>query len=213
MKNKDNILYLGAIGGFGFNEDDISPLEFIDWLNTQSDIEVRINSGGGSVFDAMKIYSELQRHSKNNRVDVYVDGLSASAASFLMFGGSSLHIPENATIMIHKPSTISMGNADELRKDAEALDSIQNSIESIYNKFAKISSVQVHHLMNKETWFSGKEFAENFRCEVDGITDNTTFATAFKNRWQKRNNEIVSRETISNDNSKWQKMEREWKWK
>ena len=139
-------------------------------MRENDDVGLYINSEGGEVFEAVQMYNELRRHSQDHSVKIYVDGLSASAASFMMFGGSELIVPNNATIMIHKPTTISWGNADQLRSDADALDTIQSNIESIYLANAKnLSAVQIRHLMNQTKWFTGSEFADLFNCKT---TDN-----------------------------------------
>ncbi|MBQ5901509.1 MAG: Clp protease ClpP, partial [Clostridia bacterium] len=135
MKINGNIAYIGEITAFPLSEypefeTQTSANQMIDFLQNNGDVELYINSQGGDVFEAMQIYNTLRRHSRNHSVKVYVDGLSASAASYLMFGGSELFVPKNATIMIHKPTTLVWGDADELRTSANALDVIQSSIES-----------------------------------------------------------------------------------
>lgn len=172
MKINGNIAYIGDITAFPLSEypefeTQTSANQVIDFLQGNGDVELYINSQGGDVFEAMQIYNALRRHSRNHSVKVYVDGLSASAASYLMFGGSELFIPKNATIMIHKPTTFVWGNADELRTSANALDVIQYSIESIYTDNAKnISAVQIRHLVNSTTWMTGSDFADKFKCTL-----------------------------------------------
>ena len=186
MKIQQNKAYIGDITAYPFKDDDLetSAVQVVDFLNENTDVELYINSGGGDVFEAFQIYNALRRHARTNSVKVYVDGLAASAASYLMFGGSELFVPKNATIMIHKPSTIAWGNADELRKSAEALDVIQSNIESIYVDNAKnLSAVQIRHLMNATTWFDGADFADKFKCTVidelgaDKTTENKVLNT------------------------------------
>lgn len=172
MKINGNKAYLGNITPYPWSEyeefaTDTSANQVIDFLAKNNDVELYINSGGGDVFEAMQIYNALRRHSRNHSVKVYVDGLSASAASYLMFGGSDLFIPKNATIMIHKPTTWAWGNADELQSSVNALNVIQSNIESIYNTFAKsISAVQIRHLVDNTTWITGSDFADKFKCTL-----------------------------------------------
>lgn len=172
MKINGNIAYIGEITAFPLSEypefeTQTSATQMIDFLQSNGDVELYINSQGGDVFEAMQIYNALRRHSRNHSVKVYVDGLSASAASYLMFGGSELFVPKNATIMIHKPTTWTWGNADELRTSANALDVIQSSIESIYTDNAKsISAVQIRHLVDATTWMTGSDFADKFKCTL-----------------------------------------------
>lgn len=178
MKTNGNKAYIGEITAFPLSEypefeTQTSATQVIDFLQNNGDVELYINSQGGDVFEAMQIYNALRRHSRNHSVKVYVDGLSASAASYLMFGGSELFMPKNATIMIHKPTTFVWGDADELRTSANALDVIQSSIESIYTDNAKnISAVQIRHLVDNTTWMSGSDFADKFKCTlIDELPD------------------------------------------
>ena len=172
MKTNGNKAYIGDITAFPLSEypefeTQTSANQMIDFLQSNGDVELYINSQGGDVFEAMQIYNALRRHSRNHSVKVYIDGLSASAASYLMFGGSELLVPKNATIMIHKPTTWVWGDADELRTSANALDVIQSSIESIYTDNAKsISTVQIHHLVDATTWMTGTDFADKFKCTL-----------------------------------------------
>lgn len=193
MKINGNKAYIGSITPYPWSEyeefaTDTSANQVIDFLAKNNDVELYINSGGGDVFEAMQIYNELRRHSRNHSVKVYVDGLSASAASYLMFGGSDLFIPKNATIMIHKPTTWAWGNADELQSSVNALNVIQSNIESIYNTFAKnITAVQIRHLVNQTTWMTGTDFADKFKCTlIDDLPEdkavNNKVLIGFKNR-------------------------------
>ena len=158
----DNEFYLKDIQSWS-SEDTTTAEEMLNFLTTNKDNEVNIfiNSGGGDVAQALQMYHAMKRH---GNVNVYVDGMAASAASFVAFGGKTLKVPESSVIMIHKPSTIAVGNADELRKAAEALDAVQSSIEAIYKANAK--GGYISSMVNKETWFSGREFAEVFECEL-----------------------------------------------
>ena len=89
--------------------------DFLDQLEDVSKINVHINSGGGSVFGGIAIYNILKRY--DAEITVYVEGLAASIASVIAMAGDKIIIPENAQMMIHKPSSITWGNADDMRKD------------------------------------------------------------------------------------------------
>ena len=80
---------------------------------------MRINSPGGSVFDAVAIYNALKRHT--GTVTVWIDGIAASAASYVAMAGDEIIMPENAFLMIHDPSGIVMGTATEMREMAEVV--------------------------------------------------------------------------------------------
>lgn len=152
-------------------EDDMAPgdvKEFLDNLDGMSNINIHINSGGGSVFGGIAIYNLLKRNSAYKTV--YIDGIAASIASVIAMCGDKIVVPENATMMVHKPMNsyfFTTKNADELRKDAEALDVCQKSIMQIYMTKAKVSEEEVEQKVNEETWMSGKEIAEMFDVEVE----------------------------------------------
>lgn len=219
MKVQGNKAYIGVITAFPMSDIDefateTSANQVIDFLSANGDVELYINSQGGDVFEAMQIYNALRRHAQNHSVKVYVDGLSASAASYLMFGGSELIVPCNSTIMIHKPTTIVWANADELRTSANALDVIQSSIESIYTDNAKsISAVQIRHLVDATTWMTGSDFADKFKCTLieelpdDKAVNNKVLLdfkarVEFENKRRKNIADLVSDKPTDNGNGK-----------
>ena len=95
-------------------------------------LNIYINSGGGSVFAGIAIYNILKRHSGNKTV--HVDGLAASIASVIALAGDRVIIPRNAFLMIHKPWSHCTGNANDYRKEAEVLDTVEQSILNIYEE-------------------------------------------------------------------------------
>ena len=129
------------------------------------DLNIYVNSGGGSVFAGMAIYNMIKRHGEKNKVKVYVDGLAGSIASVIAFAGTEPpEIPSNAFLMIHKPWGAISGNADEMRKMADDLDKIQAGIMNVYEDHLAegVTIDQVEALVNAETWLDGKEAAKYF---------------------------------------------------
>lgn len=137
------------------------------------DLNVYVNSGGGSVFAGMAIYNMIKRHGEKNKVKVYVDGLAGSIASVIAFAGTEPpEIPSNAFLMIHKPWGAISGNADEMRKMADDLDKIQTGIMNVYEDHLAegITIDQVEALVNAETWLDGKEAAKYFNiAQTDAV--------------------------------------------
>lgn len=156
-------------------EDDMAPgdvKEFLDQLDGTESINIHINSGGGSVFGGITIYNMLHRN--NAHKTVYVDGLAASIASVIMMAGDEIIIPKNATVMIHKPSAsyfFTTKNADDLRKDAESLDTCQEAIMQTYMTKAKVDKEEIEQKVNDETWLTGEEVAELFDVKVEEAND------------------------------------------
>lgn len=140
--------------------------DFLDQLENVSKINVHINSGGGSVFGGIAIYNILLRY--NAEITVYVEGLAASIASVIAMAGDKIIIPENAQMMIHKPSSFAWGDADEMRKEADILDGCQKVILNTYMRHVKegVTEEQINDLINAETWKSGAEWQEYFDIEV-----------------------------------------------
>lgn len=132
--------------------------------HADKDINIFINSGGGSVFAGIAIYNMLRRHAQKNRVKVTVDGLAGSIASVIAFAGSEPpKIPSNAFLMIHNPWILTVGNAEDLRKSADDLDEIREGILNIYKDHLKegVTIDEIKKLMDAETWLNGAE-AENY---------------------------------------------------
>lgn len=149
--------------------DDKAPKDvqdFLDQLDGVSKINVHINSGGGSVFGGIAIYNILKRH--NAEIVVYVEGLAASIASVIAMAGDKIIIPANAQMMIHKPSSITWGNADDMRKEADVLDGCQKVILNTYMQHAKdgVTAEEINALIDAETWKNGEEWQEFFDIEV-----------------------------------------------
>lgn len=138
------------------------------------DLNVYVNSGGGSVFAGMAIYNMIKRHGEKNKVKVYVDGLAGSIASVIAFAGTEPpEIPSNAFLMIHKPWGAISGNADEMRKMADDLDKIQTGIMNVYEEHLAegVTIDQVEALVNAETWLDGKEAAKYFNTTQTDAVD------------------------------------------
>lgn len=156
-------------------EDDMAPgdvKKFLDQLDGTENINIHINSGGGSVFGGIAIYNMLRRN--NAHKTVYVDGLAASIASVIMMAGDEIVMPKNATVMIHKPSAsyfFTTKNADDLRKDAESLDTCQEAIMQTYMTKAKVDKEEIEQKVNDETWLTGEEVAELFDVKVEEAND------------------------------------------
>ena len=130
------------------------------------DINIYVNSGGGSVFSGMAIYNMLKRH--NGYKTVYIDGLAGSIASVIALAGDKVVMPSNAYMMVHKPWCGLNGNATELRDMADTLDKIEEGILSVYkeNLADGIDIETIKDLVSAETWLTGEEASKYFNIEV-----------------------------------------------
>lgn len=123
-------------------------------------LTVRINSPGGSVVEAQAIYNAIGRRSGETLVKI--DGLAASAASYVMLAGDRIEIADNAMVMIHPVWTFAMGNAADLRDTASVLDKFDEIVLAGYvaRSSGKKSRDELRQAMADETWFTASEALE-----------------------------------------------------
>ena len=138
-------------------------------------IDLRLNSPGGSVFDAVAIYNALKRHA--GEITVWVDGIAASAASYIAMAGDTIVMPENAFLMIHDPSGLVMGTAEDMRSTAEALDKVKSSLIQGYAAKSGKPDDEIANLMAAETWLDAKDaLALGF---IDRVAEPVKLAASF----------------------------------
>ena len=119
------------------------------------EIRLHINSPGGDVFDGVAIVNTLRAHSA--RVVAVVDGIAASAASFIAAAADETLMAPNSELMIHDAWGLCVGNAAEMQQMAEMLDHISDNIASIYAAKAGGTVADWRAAMAKETWYSAEE--------------------------------------------------------
>lgn len=147
------------IGWFGVSADDfVRELRDI----AAPKIMLHVNSPGGSVFDGITIYNALLDHPAE--VTSKVDGLAASAASFIVQAGAKRVMGRNATMMIHDASGLVIGQAEDMRHMAGLLDKVSGNIASIYNDRADRADPDTlegwRDAMRAETWYTADEAVE-----------------------------------------------------
>jgi len=101
-------------------------------LGAVAALDVRINSPGGDVFEAIAVYNALVRFPA--KVTVHIDGIAASAASLVAMAGDRTLVAENAMVMIHRPWTATMGDAPEMRRQADVLDKAWTAMLATYSR-------------------------------------------------------------------------------
>ena len=142
------------IGGNG-----IVALDVIKQLSDlDGDIDVHINSGGGSVSQGIAIYNALKEY--EGQVHVFVDGLAASISSIIAMAGDTLTMAEGSLMMVHEVWTEIAGNAGELRKEAEVLEKHTNTILDIYESNTPLSRAEIKKMLEAETWLTAEEAYE-----------------------------------------------------
>ena len=176
------LLIYGNIGD-RWNEDGVVASELVRDLSAlQADtINLRINSYGGSVPDGLAIYNALRRHKA--AVNVFVDGVAISCASYIAMAGDTITMAKNAQMMIHGPWTIAASNAIGLREQADILDRYAKAMASAYaDKSGKTYEDALALLTDgKDHWFLADEAkAEGFADEVgDEVAVAASLASSF----------------------------------
>jgi ATP-dependent protease ClpP protease subunit len=147
-----SIFIYSDIGYFGTTADD-----FVKQLNsiTAPKINVHINSEGGEVFDGVAIHTAIASHPAH--VTTSVDGIAASAASFIAMAGDTIRIARNATMMIHDASTLAWGNEEDMIACGKLLSKLSNNIADMYAEQAGGTVETWRTTMRAETWFTGQE--------------------------------------------------------
>lgn len=168
-KQEADIYIFGEIVSYKWDDTDTTAASFqkdLKELGEVDQINLHINSPGGSVFEGIAIGNMLKQHKAH--VTAHVDALAASIASVIVASCDKVVMPENSMLMIHNPWTFSMGNAKELRKQADDLDKIaESSVVTYLSKASdKLSEKKIKQIMDEETWLSANEAYEYGLCDV-----------------------------------------------
>lgn len=158
---RGEIYLYGAIGMSWFG-DGVTAKQFakdLKDLGSVSAIDLRINSEGGSVPEAEAIYTHLVEHKAS--VTAHIDGMAASAASFIAMAGDEILISDSGFVMIHDARMMEYGTADDFRRAADLLDRTTDKIVQKYAKRTGNDEKKIRNWMRDETWFIGEEAVTN----------------------------------------------------
>lgn len=182
--------------------EDKCPKDVKDILDSVQgkDLNIYVNSGGGSVFGGMAIYNMLKRF--NGHKTVHVDGLAGSIASVIMLAGDKVVVPSTAYVMIHKPWSSAWGNADDMRKMADSLDRIQEGIINVYKENLKegVDIAEVEAMVNAETWLTGDQAAQYFNIEVSDV-ESLNYADFDKTKYKNIPQNLIKERPQVQDNA------------
>ena len=146
------LLLYGEIGW------EVRASEFVPDIDavTDSHIDLHISSPGGDVFEALTIMNALKEHPATKTV--YIDGLAASAASFIAVGiGGEVIMRPGAEMMIHNAQGGAWGDMNDMHAIIERLESASATIADIYAAKTGTDAAQWRAAMDAETWFSADE--------------------------------------------------------
>lgn len=156
-----HVYIIGEIGTFGVSLQNVK--DQID--SSANDISVHIYSPGGEVYEGFAIYNFLRNQGKP--VNVYIEGLCASIASVIAMAGDTITINPMSQFMIHNPWSGVVGDAEDMRKEADNLDSIKAQIISAYLTRSTLSEKELWKMLDNETWLTSEQAVEmGFADEV-----------------------------------------------
>lgn len=180
------IILYGGIGQDWWGDGSmISAKQFSDELKglpkTVNKIDLRINSGGGDVFDGLTIYNRLKQF--DGEVTVYIDGLAASIASIIALAGDKIIMGEGALYMVHLPWTFAMGNRMELDNTVQRLMDVEEQMVGIYAKRSGMDRNEIKALLEDETWMDADQAIENGFVDEKVEETMPIAASAIASRW------------------------------
>lgn len=165
--NATKVYIYDEIGFWGTTAKDFAAL--VDEIDT-AEIHLHINSPGGSVFDGLAIYNTLKNH--DAKVIGIVDGMAASAASFILQAADTRQMSRSAQVMIHDAKAFAGGNAKQMRQAADLLDRVSDSIADIYALRSDVKTADEFRsvMQTGDQWYNGNEAIDEGL--VDEVTDN-----------------------------------------
>ena len=124
----------------------------------------------------MAIYNAIRRHKA--KVTTYIDGLAASMGSVIALAGDTVKMAENAYYMIHNPWGGCYGEAKDMRKYADQLDTMKDQLANIYQAKTGLDREVILAAMDNETWYTGKDAADN--GFIDELTETLDVAACYQ---------------------------------
>ena len=154
---RTNMYLYDAIGGWGgvSARDVVMALAEVD-----GDLDLHVNSPGGIIYEGAAIYNAYAQYQRDGRGKVYavVDGMAASAASFIVQAATDIAIEANATMMVHDGQGFAIGTAAVMREAAELLDMLSNTIAEMYAKRGSKTTDEWRAVMTSgDTWYNARE--------------------------------------------------------
>lgn len=174
----------GDITSFPWLEGDFSNVMLSKKLEEMKDvsvIDVYINSYGGEVAEGLAIYNALKRHSA--KIITHIDGFACSIASVIFMAGDERIMPNTSCLMIHNPWIAIAGNANELRKQADDLDTIAECSISAYMEHVNISENELKEMLDNESWISSKDAVKlGFATSIEDEDDSNKSSQSVKSK-------------------------------
>ena len=163
--------------------EDVTPIEIKNALDNMGEIaqlDVHINSYGGSVFAGNAIVNLIENYKKKRKCSVYtyIEGIAASMASVISTVGDKVYMADNSLYMVHKPLSFVSGNANDLEKEIEILNKVEDTLVANYMKKFNGTEEELRQMLSDETWLTTEE-AQGYGF-VDEIIDSVEIVASAK---------------------------------
>jgi ATP-dependent Clp protease protease subunit len=164
--DRAEILLYGYIGQeLWWDEDrkdeNITDMEFErtirDLEKSYSRIDIRINGPGGSMYHGNAIINSILR--SQAEIHTYIDGMAASMSADIWFASKNRHMAKNSLLMLHAPSTIEYGNANDFRKTADVLDKFSSTVVAVMAENTGIAEEEImeKYYDGEDHWFTAQD--------------------------------------------------------
>jgi ATP-dependent Clp protease protease subunit len=177
------IEFYGPISEYSWWGDEITPQLFKDDLEKHGGggpVTIRIHSPGGDVFAASAIRAMIADYP--GMVTTRIDGLCASAATYVAMAGDRVVMQDSAFFMIHDPWTITIGGVEELKTTISFLKTIKDGIVETYQNKTHLDAEELARMMSNETWMTARQAQEKgFVDEVVSVGDEKPFKLQLQN--------------------------------
>lgn len=216
LKGSADLYLYDQIGLFG-----VSAAQFVSEIKGLKGkiLNVFVNSPGGDAFDGVAIYNALKRH--EGTVNMTVDGIAASAASFIVQAGGNRTMATGSTMMIHEGHGMAIGGTSTMEKMAEELHLVNDNVASIYAERAGGTKEEWRERMAAESWYNADEaIAVNLADAaqeggVKALAGRVFNLSTFRNvpeNVEKANaaNALTGIAITSNGNTTWAEMSSDW---
>lgn len=151
-----------------------SPEDIVNALSdcNNEDIEIYINSPGGSVVDASEIYTAIKEYKGD--VTAKIIGLAASAASWIAMAANKVLISPTGLMMVHNSSSIAWGDYTDMDASSNMLQTIDSAIRNAYKLKTGLEDEALKDFMDSETWMNAQDavnnkFADEILFDKDSI--------------------------------------------
>lgn len=170
-----------------------SSVTFSKQLATLRDVkklELKINSPGGDVFEAVAMYHEIKRFAQGKEVTAYIDGMAASAATLLTLAANKTIMGKGCYFMIHNPLMyMGYANVEEMNEAIEHLNKTKENLLDLYVEKCKLSREEIAEKMDKTTWYTAEEALQagfideiaNYDSSISNLNISNVFTPELKN--------------------------------